>query len=124
MNGRENHENQKTSHIKDNQIKNIKSAYLFTPTVKALCKIKIVEQNKNFFTFKPETKKILIGPALKENDEYQLRISLENKPDIIFVGNIDNQSLAAEENYIFKINSSWILEDDEIRRPYDLNESF
>ena len=124
LNERENHKNQKTSHIKDNQIKNIKSAYLFTPSVKALCQIKILEQNKNFFTFKPETKKILIGPALKENDEYQLRISLENKPDIIFVGNIDNQSLAAEENYIFKINSSWILEDDEIRRPYDLNESF
>ena len=81
-------------------------------------------KTKIFLTFKPETKKILIGPALKENDEYQLRISLENKPDIIFVGNIDNQSLAAEENYIFKVNSSWILEDDEIRRPYDLNESF
>ena len=124
LNGRENHENQKTSHIKDNQIKNIKSAYLFTPSVKALCKIKIVEQNKNFFTFKPETKRKLISPALKENNEYQLRISLENKPDIIFVGKVDNQSLAAEENYIFKVNSSWILEDDEIRRPYDLNESF
>ena len=49
FNGRENHGNQNTSHIKDNQIKNIKSAYLFTPSVKALCKIKIVEQNKNFF---------------------------------------------------------------------------
>ena len=38
--------------------------------------------------------------------------------------NLKSLSLASEENYIFKVNSSWILEDDEIRRPYDLNESF
>ena len=49
LNERENHKNQKTSHIKDNQIKNIKSAYLFTPSVKALCKNKNCRTKQKFF---------------------------------------------------------------------------
>ena len=111
-----------------------KTAYLFDPKVKALGEIKITNQKKDEVKFVRIYLKNAQHSPIKGGENYQVRISNPDKPVIILVGNLLEQKKTIPKNedgnstklstdaYTLKIETVWTLDEEEIRKPYDLKD--
>jgi len=115
-------------------ISQAKAAYLFDPKVKALGEIKITNQKKDEIKFVRIYLKNAKHSSIKGGENYQIRISNPEKPVIILVGNLLEQKITMPINedgnstklpadaYTLKIETVWTLDEEEIRKPYDLKD--
>ena len=115
-------------------ISQAKTAYLFDPKVKALGEIKITNQKKDEVKFVRIYLKNAQHSPIKGGENYQIRISNPDKPVIILVGNLLEQKKTIPKNedgnstklptdaYTLKIETVWTLDEEEIRKPYDLKD--
>ena len=115
-------------------ISQAKAAYLFDPKVKALGEIKITNQKKDEIKFVRIYLKNAKHSSIKGGENYQIRISNPEKPVIILVGNLLEQKITMPINedgnstklpadaYTLKIETVWTLDEEEIRKPFDLKD--
>ena len=110
-----------------------KSVFIFTPKGKAIGRVKLVgREDKNIELVRLH--KTRAGESvLPKGQGYQLRFSFDKNPPIILVGNLEIKERGREKEnpnnfntmttYIFQIKDSWILNEKEIRKPIDLNQT-
>ena len=109
------------------------SVFIFTPKGKTIGRVKLVgREDKNIELVRLH--KTRAGKSvLPKGEGYQLRFSFEKNPPIILVGNLERKEGGREKEnpnnfnplttYIFQIKDSWILNEKEIRKPIDLNQT-
>ena len=123
---------QSESEVKKNgyeQIDSSQSVQLFTPKAKALGKIKIVQRSNQIIELFRLHETRLGQSVLLSGEDYQLRFSSESEPVIILVGSLNKKLDAKEDSrnlnelstYLFEIKEAWVLNEKEIRKPFDLN---
>jgi hypothetical protein len=110
-----------------------KSVFIFTPKGKAIGRVKLVgREDKNIELVRLH--KTRAGESvLPKGEGYQLRFSFDKNPPIILVGNLEIKERGREKEnpnnfntmttYIFQIKDSWILNEKEIRKLIDLNQT-
>jgi hypothetical protein len=110
-----------------------KSVFIFTPKGKAIGRVKLVgREDKNIELVRLH--KTRAGESvLPKGQGYQLRFSFDKNPPIILVGNLEIKERGREKEnpnnfntmttYIFQIKDSWILNEKEIRKLIDLNQT-
>ena len=116
-----------------NSIDSSQSVFLFTSKAKALGRVKVVKREKQNIELLRLQETRLEKSVLLSGKDYQLRFSFDNEPPIIIVGNLQRkEGVQEKENpnninqlstYIFQIKESWVLNEKEIRKPIDLNQS-
>lgn len=114
-----------------NLIDRSQSAFLFTPKAKALGRVKMIKREGQNIEVLSQHETRLGKTILLSGKDYQLRFSFENQTPIILVGNLERKEGVQEKEklnnqlstYIFQIKESWILNEKEIRKPIDLNQT-
>ena len=114
-----------------NLIDRSQSAFLFTPKAKALGRVKMIKREGQNIELLRQHETRLGKTILLSGKDYQLRFSFDNQPPIILVGNLERkEGVQEKENlnnqlstYNFQIKESWILNEKEIRKPIDLNQT-
>ena len=105
------------------------SVFLFSPENKVLSKVKI-ENRENQDLELSRLSKSKEKIQWQKSDQYQLRLTFDHNSPIILVGSLkqktgdDKQGIGNKNNqlhiYIFKIQESWILSENETRNPIEL----
>jgi hypothetical protein len=106
-----------------------RSVILFSPENKVLSKVKI-ENRENQDLELSRLSKSKEKIQWQKSDQYQLRLTFDHNSPIILVGSLkqktgdDKQGIGNKNNqshiYIFKIQESWILSENETRNPIEL----
>ena len=116
-----------------NLIDSSQSVFLFTPKAKALGRVKVIKREKQNIELLRLQETRLGKSVLLSGKDYQLRFSFDDEPPVIIVGNLQRKERVQEKEnpnninplttYIFQIKESWVLNEKEIRKPLDLNQS-
>lgn len=109
------------------------SAFIFTPKGKTIGRVKLVRREEKNIELVRLNKTRAEQSVLPKGEDYQLRFSFDKNPPIILVGNLERKEGEREKEnpnnfnplttYIFQIKESWILNEKEIRKPIDLNQT-
>ena len=116
-----------------NLIDSSQSVFLFTSKAKALGRVKVIKREKQNIELLRLQETRLGKSVLLSGKDYQLRFSFDDEPPVIIVGNLQRKERVQEKEnpnninqlttYIFQIKESWVLNEKEIRKPLDLNQS-